>query len=67
MKVMSYFGCRQSMVPNHAICERETEGKTCKQNREGYIYTEKERERREIKRDWKIETEGVHINTYMNA
>ena len=55
------------MVPNHAICVCVREGKTCKQNREGYIYTERERERREIKRDSEIEREGVLMNTYMNA
>ena len=33
------------MVPNHAICVCVREGKTCKQNREGYKYTERERER----------------------
>ena len=43
--------------------ERER-GKTCKRNREGYIYTERERERREIKRDSEIEREST--NAYVH-
>ena len=47
------------------VCVREK--KTGKQNREGYIYIEREKKRREIKRDSEIEREGVLMNTYMNA
>ena len=44
--------------------ERETEGKTCKQNREEYIYTERERERRELKRDSEIERDRGRGSTH---
>jgi len=67
MKVMSYFWVQTNHGTKSCNMRERERGKTCKQNREGYIYTERERERREIKRDSEIERERVHMHMYMNA
>ena len=57
-----FFGCRQIIVPNHAMCARE-ENKI-----EGDIYILRERKKdKDKERLGDREREVVHIHTYMNA